>query len=108
MALRVSEQIRLEDIVKPEDVAVDQTILESDYYNDQGMPVAPKNFRSLMKRNGGKKVWVDAMLLEREQLKERGVFEFVTLAELRQRGYPKPIHMQCLFCASAPSAPTLS
>ena len=45
------------------------------------MSIAPKNFRKLIKRNGGKKVWFEAMLKEREQLKERGVFEFVTLAD---------------------------
>ena len=36
------------------------------------------------------------VLHQPDQLKQRGVFEFMTVAELRRRGCSKPIHIQCL------------
>ena len=49
------------------------------------------------KRNGGKQIWFDAMTKEQTGLDERGVFEYVTKQETKDRGYPDPIDMQCLF-----------
>ena len=37
------------------------------------------------------------MTKEQTGLDERGVFEYVTKQDTKDRGYPDPIDMQCLF-----------
>ena len=97
LTLRLAAQVKINDMVDTGDVGIEEAKASSEYYDEKGHPIAPRNFRDLIKRNGGKQIWFDAMTKEQTGLDERGVFEYVTKQEIKDRGYPDPIDMQCLF-----------
>jgi len=70
------------------------------YFDKSGVPIAPKNVKDLLKRNACKDIWFEAIEKEAKALDDRGVFEYMTLDELRERGYvtrsKKPIPMRIL------------
>ena len=57
----------------------------AEYVDKDGIPTAPKDMKAARKRPD-RKMWEDARLKEEQGLHDRGVFEYLTYDELRDRG----------------------
>ena len=82
------KQIRLQedDNDGPGDDEICWAALETaEYVDKDGIPTAPKDMKAARKRPD-RKMWEDARLKEEQGLHDRGVFEYLTYDELRDRG----------------------
>jgi hypothetical protein len=95
------EQVALADMSEElNEVVPQRTLEESKYYDEKGLPIAPKNFGELIKRKACQEGWYEAIDKEALGLEERGVFEYMTLPQAFAEGYASrdkpPVPMRLL------------
>ena len=98
---RQMHQIHLRELVdKGELEDVVYADVDKEYFDEAGLPIAPKNIESIMSRKHTRKMWIDAVNKETGSLKKAGVFQFGTYKEFMKSGHisqrKKPVPMRML------------
>ena len=100
-AEKVLEQISISELATELGKTIDHAKLEeAQYYDEKGLPIAPKSVKALLKRAACKDEWFDAIKKEHEGLDKRGVLKYETMPEACKNGHisakKKPIDLRLL------------
>ena len=82
------EQISLAELAESVDKNVNHAKLEeAQYYDEKGLPIAPKSVKQLLKRAACKNEWFEAIKKEHKGLDDRGVMKYMTLKDAIKHGH---------------------
>ena len=95
------EQISISELATEVGKEIDHAKLEeAQYYDEKGLPIAPKSVKALLKRAACKDQWFDAIKKEHQGLDKRGVLKYETMPEACKNGHisakKKPIDIRLL------------
>ena len=95
------QQISMTELAESVNKVINHAKLEEEqYYDDKGLPIAPKSVKQLLKRAACKDEWFEAIKKEHEGLDKRGVMKYETMKQAIAHGHissrKKPIDLRRL------------
>jgi len=95
------QQVSMTELAEDLDKNINHAKLEeAQYYDEKGLPIAPKSVKQLLKRAACKDEWFAAIKKEHEGLDKRGVLKYETMPEACANGHissrKKPIDLRLL------------